>query len=319
MAAGPSALQLLLSHLGLASPTCSAQYPSRGSRLRSAFWPNVALDTGFIPGGGLPELTVNQGDQVRRLKMALGAILLLAVPVTIAAAQTSVPTVAVTHARGSTTLEGSGPIGAGPTRFTYSGRGQFNLVTLRPGVTLDQLRATLSRNEEAALGLLFLEASAGPGRALTVDLRPNTTYVVGGGAGRSAALTSFTTGAPTGAQAPRPDSRIRMVDYGFRGPATLPRNGTIRVQNEGTTFHFALAFPLRPGVAERQVGRAFRGGNERAMRRVVGGPPVTVQDLISQGTTNDNEVRFARRGRYAMVCFFGEHNRLGMYRVYRVR
>jgi hypothetical protein len=256
---------------------------------------------------------------VRRLKLALGAILLLAVPVTIAAAQTSVPTVAVTHARGSITLEASGPIGAGPTRFTYSGRGQFNLVTLRPGVTLDQLRATLSRNEEAALGLLFLEASAGPGRSLTVDLRPNTTYVVGGGAGRSAALTTFTTGAPTGARAPSPDARIRMVDYGFRGPNTLPRNGTIRVQNEGTTFHFALAFPLRPGVADRQVGRAFRSGNERAIGRIAGGPPVSVQDLISQGTTNDNEVRFARRGRYAMVCFFGEHNRLGMYRVYRVR
>jgi hypothetical protein len=159
---------------------------------------------------------------VRKLKLALGAILLLAVPVTLAAAQTSVPTVAVTHARGSITLEAPGPIGAGATRFTYSGRGQFNLLTLRPGVTLDQLRATLSRNDEAALGLLFLEASAGPGRALTVDLRPDTTYVVGAGAGSSAALTTFTTGAPTGAQAPRPDARIRMVDYGFRGRTRCP-------------------------------------------------------------------------------------------------
>jgi hypothetical protein len=32
MAAGPSALRLLLSHLGLTSPTRSTQYPSRGSR-----------------------------------------------------------------------------------------------------------------------------------------------------------------------------------------------------------------------------------------------------------------------------------------------
>jgi hypothetical protein len=30
-------------------------------------------------------------------------------------------------------------------------------------------------------------------------------------------------------------------------------------------------------------------------------------------------VSFGRRGRYAMVCFFAEHNRLGMYRIYRVR
>jgi hypothetical protein len=256
---------------------------------------------------------------VRGLKLACGAILLLGVLVTLAAAQTPVPTVAVTGARGNITLEPSGPIGAGPTRFTYSGPGDFNLATLRPGVTLDQLRRTLSRNEDAALGLVFLEANAESGRSLTVDLRPDTTYVAAAGAGRSTALTSFTTGAPTGARAPRPDARIRMVDYGFRGPNTLPRNGSIRVQNVGTTYHFALALPLRPGVADRQVRRAFRGGTDRAIGRVVGGPPVTVQGLISQGTTNDNEVRFARRGRYAMVCFFGEHNRLGMYRVYRVR
>jgi hypothetical protein len=253
------------------------------------------------------------------LKLACGAILLLGVLVTLAAAQTPVPTVTVTGARGSITLEPSGPIGAGPTRFTYTGRGEFNLATLRPGVTLDQLRRTLSRGDEAALSLVFLEATAEPGRSLTVDLRPDTTYVAAAGAGRSTALTSFTTGAPTGARAPRPDARIRMVDYGFKGPGTLPRNGLIRVQNQGTTLHFAFALPLRPGVSDKRVGRALRGGNERAIERLVGGPPVTVQGLISQGTTNDNEVRFTRRGRYAMVCFFGEHHRLGMYRVYRVR
>ena len=35
----------------------------------------------------------------------------------------------------------SGPIGAGPTRFTNEGRGEFNLATLRAGV--DQLRQSL--------------------------------------------------------------------------------------------------------------------------------------------------------------------------------
>ena len=110
-----------------------------------------------------------------------------------------------------------------------------------------------------------------------------------------------------------------MVDYGFRGPKTLPRNGRIRVKNAGTALHFAIAFPLRRGVNGRQVNRAFRGTNERALERVVAGEPVDVQGLISQGSTNDNEVSFDRPGRYAMVCFFSEHNRLGMYRVYRVR
>jgi hypothetical protein len=257
---------------------------------------------------------------VRKLTLAVGAILILGVSAALAGAQTSVPTVAVTAAGGNVTLEPSGPIAAGPTRFTFSGRGEFNLATLRAGVSVDQLRQSLSNPESVrALGQVFLEATAASGKAVTVDLRPNTTYVAAVIAGRRSALTTFTTGGPSGASAPRPDARIRMVDYGFRGRNTLPRSGRIRVENAGTTLHFAIAFPLRPGVPERQVNRALRGTNERALGRVVAGEPVDVQGLISQGSTNDNEVRFPRRGRYAMVCFFGEHNRLGMYRVYRVR
>jgi hypothetical protein len=257
---------------------------------------------------------------VRRLKLIIGAILLLGVPVTLAAAQSSVPTVAVSVSGGNVVLDPSGPIGAGPTRFTNDARSDFNLATLRAGVTIDELRQSLSNPRSVrALGQVFLDATVAPGKAVTVDLRPNVTYVAAVGQGRSTALTSFTTGAPNGAQAPRPDGRIRMVDYGFRGAKTLPRNGRIRVENAGTALHFAFAFPLRRGVSARQVGRAFRGTNQRALERVVAGDPVDVQGLISPGSTNDNEVSFGRRGRYAMVCFFSEHNKLGMYRIYRVR
>jgi hypothetical protein len=217
-------------------------------------------------------------------------------------------------------LDPSGPIGSGPTRFTFDGQGEFNLATLRAGVTVDELRQSLRNpNSVRALGQVFLEATAASGKPVTVDLRPNTTYVAAVIAGRRTALTTFTTGEPNGATAARPDGRIRMVDYGFRGPKTLPRNGRIRVENAGTTLHFAIAFPLRPDVPARQVRSALRGTNERALGRVIAGEPVDVQGLISQGSTNDNEVSFGRRGRYAMVCFFSEHNRLGMYRIYRVR
>jgi hypothetical protein len=257
---------------------------------------------------------------VRRLKLAIGAILLLGIPVTLAAAQAPVPTVAVTANGSSITLTPSGTLAAGPTRFNFTGKGEFVLATLRAGVTADQLRQALSRSPDAALALVFLEASAPePGREVTVDLRPSTTYVAVSLAGRNSSLTTFATGAPSGAQARAPDARIRMVDYGFKGPNTLPRNGRIRVANQGSTFHFAVAFPVRPSASNKRVGRALRSGNDKAMGRIVAGPPLTVQGLISQGSTNDNVVRFPRKGRYAMVCFFGEHNRLGMYRVYKVR
>jgi hypothetical protein len=258
---------------------------------------------------------------VRRVKLIIGAVLLLGVPVTLAAGQSSVPTVAVSVSGSNVVLDPSGPIGAGPTRFTFEGQNEFNLATLRAGVSLDQLRQSLSNPRSVkALSQVFLEATVTPGKAVTVDLRPNTTYVGVVIADRRQAFTTFTTGGPNGASAPRPDARIRMVDYGFRGPTeTLPRSGRIRVENAGTTLHFAIAFRLRRGVTSRQVNRAFRGTNERALGRVVAGEPVDVQGLISQGSTNDNEVSFGRRGRYAMVCFFSEHNRLGMFRVYRVR
>jgi hypothetical protein len=257
---------------------------------------------------------------VRRLPLIVGAIVIVAVPVTLATAQTSVPTVAVSVSGGNVVLEPAGPIGAGPTRFTFDGRGELTLATLRAGVSVDELRQSLARPQEVtALGQVFLEAAVPPGRPVTVDLRPNTTYVAVVIADRLRGLTTFTTGGPNGASAPRPDARIRMIDYGFRGAKTLPRNGRIRVENAGSTLHFATAFRLRQGVPGRQVRRALRGVNERALGRVVAGEPVDVQGLISQGSTNDNEVSFGRRGRYAMVCFFAEHNRLGMFRILRVR
>lgn len=74
---------------------------------------------------------------------------------------------------------------------------------------------------------------------------------------------------------------------------------------------------MRPGVSAKRAGRALRGG--KGIGKIVAGPPVSVQDVISPGSVNDNQVRFARPGRYAMVCFFGAHDRLGMYRIFRVR
>lgn len=257
---------------------------------------------------------------MRRVMLLIGAVVLVGVPVTLAAAQSSVPTVGVSVSGPNVVLDPSGPTAAGPTRFTNNARAEFNLATLRAGVTVEELRQSLSNPRSVkALGQVFLEATVAPGKAVTVDLLPNTTYVAVVMSGRRTALSTFTTGAPNGAQAPRPDGRISMVDYGFRGPKTLPRDGRIRVDNAGTALHFALAFPLRKGVTGRQVGRALRGTNEQALGRVIAGEPVDVQGLVSPGSTNDNEVSFPRRGRYAMVCFFSEHNRLGMYRIYRVR
>ena len=46
---------------------------------------------------------------------------------------------------------------------------------------------------------------------------------------------------------------------------------------------------------------------------------IEAQSLITRGTVNYNELRFPKRGRYVMVCFFEGHNAQGMFRFVRVR
>ena len=54
---------------------------------------------------------------MRRLLLTVGAIVIVAVPVTLSTAQTSVPTVAVSVSGGNVVLDPA-PTGAGPTRLT---------------------------------------------------------------------------------------------------------------------------------------------------------------------------------------------------------
>ena len=104
-----------------------------------------------------------------------------------------------------------------------------------------------------------------------------------------------------------------MEDLAFRGNATLPRRGTVRVQNFGAGPHIAIAFPLRSrGHARRRSDRALRSSSDAAIGRIVGGQPTALQTILSGGGDfDDQQVSFARAGRYALVCFVDEHNRLG--------
>ena len=64
----------------------------------------------------------------------------------------------------------------------------------------------------------------------------------------------------------------------------------------------------------------FLGWNERQPMA-----PSEPQGLITPGAVNDNEVSFAKAGRYMLVCFFStrqkntQHNQIGMYRAVTVR
>jgi hypothetical protein len=272
---------------------------------------------------------------------ALGVLGALATVAAIATAQTAVPVVAVTASPTSVSAGATGPIAAGPTTFRINrsaSRTGLNvyIATLNAGVTLQDLQAAFRRDDRtqgggSSLGLASVHAGVSLSgsevrRNVTLTLKPGLTYVLvsepdADNAPPSRGIGTFTTsGQANGATAPQPNATVRMEDLAFQGSATLPRRGIVRVQNFGAGPHIAIAFPLRRGVTNAQAGRAIRSGSNAAFGRIAGGQPTVLQNILSGGGNfNDQQVSFARAGRYALVCFFNEHNRLGMYRVVSVR
>jgi hypothetical protein len=272
---------------------------------------------------------------------AAAAVGALAVVAAIAAAQTTVPAVGVTASPSSVSAQAAGPVAAGPTTLQVTRAASRTglsvyLATLNAGVTFGDLQAAFRRDDRTAGGASSLAQATvhasvtftgGETRKnVTVTLRPGLTYLLvsepdAENAPPTRGFGTFTTsGQSNGATTPAPDATVRMEELSFRGNQTLPRRGTVRVQNFGASAHFAIAFPLRSGVTNAQAGRAFRSGNDAAIGRVAGGEPTFLHTIISGGGNfDDQQVSFARTGRYALVCFFDEHNRLGMYRVVNVR
>jgi hypothetical protein len=272
---------------------------------------------------------------------ALGALGVLAAVAAIATAQTAVPVLAVTASPTSVSAQATGPVAAGPTTLQISRAASRTglsvyIATLNAGVTLGDLQAALRRDDRtpnggSSLGLATVHASVTFSgseirRNVTFTLKPGLTYIMvsepdAENAPPTRGIGTFATSAQAnGATAAQPDATVRMEDLRFRGSRTLPRRGTVRIQNFGAGPHIAIAFPLRRGVTSAQVGRAVRSGSNAAFGRIVGGTPTALQTIISGGGNfDDQQVSFARAGRYALVCFFNEHNRLGMYRVVNVR
>jgi hypothetical protein len=272
---------------------------------------------------------------------ALGALGAMAAVAAIATAQATVPVVAVTASPTSVSAQAAGSVAAGPTTFQISRAASRTglsvyIATLNAGVTLQDLQAAFRRDDrtrggDSSLGLATVHASvtfsgSETRRNVTFALKPGLTYVMvsepdAENAPPSRGIGTFTTSTQAnGATAPQPDATVRMEDLRFRGSQTLPRRGTVRIQNFGAGPHIAIAFPLRRGVTSAQAGRALRSGSNAAIGRIVGGTPTALQTILSGGGNfDDQQVSFARPGRYTLVCFFNEHNRLGMYRVVSVR
>lgn len=270
-----------------------------------------------------------------RVAAVVLAAVLVALGVAVAgSAQTPAPTVTIEASESSLNVGASSPLAAGPTRFDVVNTGgddlEITIAALRPGVTVAQFRDALqSGDPESAIELVHIDGGASlaanqKSRAVTFNLRPNSTYVVLNLTGQDPAdwetVELAVGGQSNGATAPGADARVRIIDLRFRGDKTLPRRGIVRFENDGWAPHFAVAAPLRKGARKREVAFALRNNRNRRLERLVNFEKTTEpQALITRGAVNYNEVRFPRRGRYVMVCFFENHHRQGMYRFVRVR
>jgi plastocyanin len=237
-------------------------------------------------------------------------------------------------------IDATGPLPAGPTRFNFVRPAAKTTLdayvfVLVPGVSIDQLAQTLRREDnterDSSLGLVSIQASTTltPGdteQAVTFNVKPGLTYYIAveqevekGAVPR--AFGSFTSG-PTasGAAAPAATATVRLQGLRFRGASTLPQNGVVRFENRDGVAHFALAFPLRKGATSAKLGKALASSNESAFGKLIAGNPYMAQNIISGGDTTDyQEVSFAKKGKYALVCFIEGHERLGMYRIVTVK
>ena len=246
-------------------------------------------------------------------------------------AQEAVPTVEVSVSATKMTVTGADALKTGPTRlrFTVTGEAErgFLVFELKPSVTQARIRRETPRIQSPADAHRFGRFVAGSfiaggdTYATTVALRERE-YALIDLTRRPAVRGFFRVGAEPGtAVAPAPAATITMRDYAFRGAATLPQEGVVRVENDGRRLHHALLFRLRPGVNGRRVVRQIKGGGEP--RRAFAGRPAALTELVSPGTVNDVETT-SRPGRHVLVCFVANgrrskpHAALGMVRLVNV-
>jgi len=213
-----------------------------------------------------------------------GALLALGgVGAGLATAESSAPTVTVHASPTAVSIDATGPLPAGPTRFNFVRPAakttlDVYVFVLVPGVSIDQLAQTLRREDnterDSALGLVSIQASTTltPGdteQPVSFNVKPGLTYYIAveqavekGAVPRAfGSLTSG--GTASGAAAPAATATVRLQGLRFRGASTLPQNGVVRFENRDGVAHSRWPSPCARARPARSSARRWRAATSR--------------------------------------------------------
>ncbi len=273
-----------------------------------------------------------------RLLLGSAAVALLASAVcALGASATTLPTMSIAVTPTSATITGT-PSTAGAINVVVSDKGLKEgtaiLFRLNPGKTvaeveqfLKEKKAEKDPNTTVELGSIVFDAEAESGvtNEAQTDLKPATYVVLVGGDHGEPALRETFTVAAGGAAAlalPAPQATERTIEFGFKGPKTLHDGELVNFENEGFVVHMDIAFPVKNMKTANKAVKLLKAGNERAVGKLIAGPPVGFYGPLSHGGAMQETIT-AKPGIYVQVCFMEtqdgrSHASLGMERIIKI-
>jgi len=96
----------------------------------------------------------------------------------------------------------------------------------------------------------------------------------------------------------------------------------VAFENEGFLVHMDIAFPVKNMKAAETAVKDLKAGKEKAVEKLVVGPPVVFHGPISHEALMQETIT-AKPGVYVQVCFMEtqdgrDHTRLGMERIIKI-
>ena len=251
-----------------------------------------------------------------------------------AGAASTLPTLSLSVTASSITVSGATQSGGVNVVSTATGVKEASVILalLKPGATFDEVEAAIQKahgdtNAVDKYGSLVFDAEVTPGHSTEAQtyLQPGQYVAVlpgGEGQGSKAHALFTVTAAAAPVALPTPEATIRSIEFAFRGPSTLHDGELVRFENEGYLVHMDVAAPVKNMKAAKQAIKDLRAGNEKAIEKLISGPPVGFAGPVSHEAFQQETIT-AKPGIYVEVCFMGtqdgrSHTVLGMERIIHI-